>query len=144
LAVNFSGDAAMVEGAFRTPLVDVRVDGAVRHANLADPSIPRALSTLVNGVVTLHNIPRHTFHTEPKPITVASGQDVSAQSIVVDGKRAITPGDFATIYNVKPLYTAGIDGTGVSIAVVGHVDAPKSDIINFRKKFKLPANDPVY
>ena len=25
---------------------------------------------------------------------------------------SVTPGDFATIYNLKPLYTAGLDGTG--------------------------------
>ena len=50
--------------------------------------------------------------------------------------------DFATIYNVLPLWNAGIDGTGQTIAIVGETNIHLSDIENFRSLFGLPAKDP--
>jgi subtilase family serine protease len=50
------------------------------------------------------------------------------------------PTDFATIYNVLPLWNAGIDGTGQTIAIVGETNIHLSDVANFRSLFGLPAN----
>ncbi len=52
------------------------------------------------------------------------------------------PTDFATIYNVLPLWNAGIDGTGQTIAIVGETNIHLSDIANFRSQFELPAKAP--
>jgi hypothetical protein len=49
------------------------------------------------------------------------------------------PTDFATIYNVLPLWNAGIDGTGQTIAIVGETNIHITDIENFRSLFGLPA-----
>ena len=51
----------------------------------------------------------------------------------------MAPDDFATIYDVAPLYTAGIDGTGQKLVIVGQTDINVSDIQAFRSKFNLPA-----
>src|SRR5437870_5171545 len=56
--INFSGSVDQVEKAFHTQIKDFHIEGAVRHANVSDPSIPRALAGLVSGVVSMHNIPR--------------------------------------------------------------------------------------
>jgi len=48
------------------------------------------------------------------------------------------PGDFATIYNTKPLLTAGNDGTGQTIAVVGETNLKVYDVQQFRSMFGLP------
>jgi subtilase family serine protease len=53
-----------------------------------------------------------------------------------------TPRDFATIYNLHPLYANGIDGTGQKIAVMGQVNIDLNDIRAFRAAAGLPANDP--
>ena len=52
----------------------------------------------------------------------------------------LTPYDFATIYNVLPLWNAStpIDGTGQTIAIVGQTDINPADFVNFRKLFNLP------
>ena len=50
----------------------------------------------------------------------------------------MAPDDFATIYDVTPLYTAGIDGTGQKLVIVGQTDINVSDIDAFRSKFNLP------
>ena len=52
------------------------------------------------------------------------------------------PYDFATIYNVLPLWTAGIDGTGQTIAIVGRTNINPQDARDFRTLFGLPAKDP--
>ncbi len=51
----------------------------------------------------------------------------------------LAPDDIATIYNIKPLYTAGIDGTNTNLVIVGQTDITLSDITQFRSGFNLPA-----
>jgi hypothetical protein len=61
----------------------------------------------------------------------------------------VAPYDFATIYNILPLWTAGTDGTGQTIAIAGTsaINAGltaigsngKNDIATFRSTFGLPA-----
>jgi len=51
----------------------------------------------------------------------------------------ITPYDFATIYNVLPLWNAEITGSGQSIAIAGTSEINSSDVATFRTAFGLPA-----
>ena len=57
------------------------------------------------------------------------------------GNHFVSPGDFATIYNLNPLYAAGLDGTGEKIAVVGQTQINVSDIDAFRSAAGLPATN---
>ncbi|MHB1698728.1 MAG: Ig-like domain repeat protein [Acidobacteriaceae bacterium] len=52
---------------------------------------------------------------------------------------AVTPYDFAAIYDVQALWSAGtaIDGTGQTIAVAGASDINAADFVNFRSLFGL-------
>jgi hypothetical protein len=54
---------------------------------------------------------------------------------------AVGPYDFATIYNVLPLWKAGYDGTGQTIAIVGRSDIHPADVDSFRSAFGLPAKN---
>ncbi|MGA2220094.1 MAG: protease pro-enzyme activation domain-containing protein, partial [Terracidiphilus sp.] len=51
----------------------------------------------------------------------------------------VAPYDFATIYNVLPLWTAGINGKGQTIAIAGTSQINLSDVVNYRSTFGLPA-----
>ena len=55
----------------------------------------------------------------------------------------LAPADVATIYNVDPLYAAGFDGAGHTIAVVGQTSISLSDVNAFRAASGLPVNPPV-
>ncbi|MBS1783885.1 MAG: hypothetical protein JST24_00495 [Acidobacteria bacterium] len=147
LAITFSGTAAQVQQAFRTTMKTYRVGGVLRQANATDLSLPEALSGLVSGVVSLTNIPRKAMNTGFRPApeelrAPAKGSNPSYTSSST-GKHYVAPGDFATIYNLKPLYNAGIDGTGTTIAIVGRSNIVLSDIAAFRSNFGLPANQPT-
>jgi len=145
LSLTFSGTADQVERAFQTTMLEYRIDGHLRHANAFDPSIPRGLSSLVNGIVSLHNIPRAALNTGVRPFSSAEALAIlNPQYTTSSGAHYLAPADFATIYNLKPLYSAGIDGTGTSIAVVGRTHPALSDITTFRSSFALPVNNPTY
>jgi hypothetical protein len=132
--INFSGNVGQVERAFHTSIHDYDVDGKQYHANTKDPEIPRALADVVKGVVTLHNFPKKPMNHGFKPVPFyTSGTS-----------HYVSPADFATIYNVGPLYSAGINGTGKTIAIVGRTDIALADVQYFRSFFGLVANDPVF
>jgi pseudomonalisin len=133
LCVNFSGTATLVEEAFHTEIHDYLVDGRVRHANALDPSVPAAIARVVSGVVSLHDFPRRLPGTFSRPLINLS-----------DGSHALAPADFATIYDVGPLYASGVTGQGQTIAVVGRTDIKLSDVQAFRSFFGLSANDPHF
>lgn len=144
-AIEFSGTAGQVEEAFSTAIHSYEVNGEQHWANAAEPSIPSAMTPVVRGVLTLHNFPRHSnavIHGQPvKPkqgaaspyFTFTSGQTTYY---------GLGPTDFATIYDVLPLWKAGIDGTGQTIAIVGETNINISDVNSFRSLFGLPANAP--
>jgi len=122
--LKFSGSVAQVSRALRTEFHRFRADGRDHLANVTEVAIPETLAGIVAGFIGLDD-----FGSEPAYNT--SG-----------GAHYLAPEDFGTIYNIAPLYQAGIDGTGQSIAVVGQSRFQLSDIQNFRTMFHLPANDP--
>jgi uncharacterized protein (TIGR03437 family) len=127
--IQFSGTAQQVENAFHTELHQYLGNGELHYANSTDPSIPAVLSGVVQGLRGLNN-----YRLKPH----IRGRGVGARN-TSDGVNQIAPDDFATIYDVSPLYTAGIDGTGQKLVVVGQTDLTLSDIQSFRSKFNLPA-----
>jgi pseudomonalisin len=132
-AIVFSGAAAQVEEAFHTQIHTYRVGSELHHANSSDPEIPDAFSDVVAGIVSLHDFRSEPMHTAlQSPVTEFSAGNT----------HYMAPADFATIYDVAPLYLQGIDGTGQSIAIVGRSNIKIADVRQFRSTFGLPVNDP--
>ncbi|MBZ5645968.1 MAG: S53 family peptidase [Acidobacteriia bacterium] len=131
--IAFSGTAAQVQAAFGTEIHNYVVNGEAHFANAAEPSLPHALTNVVLGIRGLHDF-------RPKPRGIRSAQPRFTSSI--SGSHYLTPDDFATIYHLKPLYDAGIDGTGQWLAVMGQTAIPLSDIATFRSLSGLSANPP--
>ncbi|HEX8817955.1 MAG TPA: protease pro-enzyme activation domain-containing protein [Terriglobales bacterium] len=123
--IEFSGTAAQVQEAFHTAIHKYVVNGKEHWANASDPQIPVALTPVVAGVHTLHNFLK-------QPMVQLTGQKITAkltggkspQITLGNGVHALVPSDFATIYNLNPLYnkSAPIAGPFVSVGVVGRSD----------------------
>ena len=126
--INFTGVVADVERAFHTQIHEYDVDGALRHGNAWAPAIPRAMADLVAGVVSLHNFPRPALNTGVRPAYTGS-----------TGTNAISPGDFAIIYDVNPVYSAGYNGTGRTIGIVARTHPSSSNWATFRSTMGLSA-----
>jgi len=150
--VEFSGTAAQVERALHTPIHSYFVDGEQHWANARDPQIPAALSPVVAGIASLHNFPTKAMHHRAGAFRKAPGDGAwepaglaPEYTLMVSGmiEGLVGPYDFATIYNLLPLWNAGLDGTGQRIAVAGRSNIALQDVRNFRSVFGLPAQDPT-
>jgi hypothetical protein len=171
-SIRFSGTASQVESTFRTEIHNLDVKGEKHIANMSDPQIPAALAPVVLGIKALHNFfphPQHrlggqvslnretgTWQRVGAPASIPTTQPgltaptgirpefgtVNGYGDVVED---VTPYDFAAIYNVLPLWTAGtpIDGTGQTIAVAGISNINLADVATFRSAFGLPAKAPT-
>ncbi|AEU36249.1 Ig-like domain repeat protein [Granulicella mallensis] len=147
--IMFSGTHAQLKAAFHTEIHSYKVNGQLYWANASDPQIPAALAPVVSGFSSLNNFPRHPMHSQsqlikrdksgwkpavttrqvhPEFTTTSQGQNLTA----------LGPYDLATIYNVLPLWNAGIDGTNQTIAIVSESDINPADVDYFRTTFGLP------
>jgi subtilase family serine protease len=133
--VWFSGPISRIETVFRTEMHHYLVDGEMHFANGTEPAVPAALSDVVLG---MHNL--DDFRPRARVRTHKASPDVTAHfTSNISGNHFLAPDDFATIYNVSALYSAGLDGAGEKIAVVGQTTIRTSDLDAFRSAANLPA-----
>ena len=153
--IEFSGSVAAVETAFQTSMHQFRLEtktGAETHlANTSEISIPTALVPVVAGVLSLNDFFSKPQHTALQTITrnshgklVRTKGNTTATDGFGDIYYYVSPGDARTIYGASSLVADGVDGSGVSIAVIGRSDIELSDVQTFRTLFNLPSNDPNF
>lgn len=128
--ISFDGTVSQIEVVFGTEIHHYLVDGEIHFANATNPSVPAALAESVLSIGHLHDF-------APKPRATARPHLTS----YVSGNHFVTPADFATVYNVAPLYSTS-DGTGQKIAIVGQSSVNPTDLSNFRSAAGLSANAP--
>src|SRR5215472_7282762 len=152
--LEFSGSASQVQEAFHTTIHKYVVNGQQHWANASDPSIPTALTPAVSGIASLNDFPRKAMnipvgvvtrdmetgamHPARPLFTYQPNGQCSADNYCFD----VAPYDFATIYDVLPLWNTGVNGTGQTIAIVGESNINPQDVASFRSLFGLPANAP--
>ncbi len=168
MSIRFGGTAAQVQSALHTEIHNLSVNGERHIANMSDPQIPAALAPVVVGVKALHDFrpkPQHrlgaTVHrdtvTGKWQRTLPGAQAANASVVSQPAGKAhpefgtadqfgdlledVAPYDFATIYNVLPLWNAAtpLTGTGQTIAIAGTSDISLPDVVTFRSAFGLPA-----
>src|SRR5258706_593783 len=133
--IVFSGNAAQVENAFRTEIHQYNVYGKLHFANATTPSVPAGLSGIATGVRGFDN-----FRPKPSNVRKTLHQPLKASPDYWDsafGADFVAPGDIETIYDLTPLYNAGIDGTGQKLAIAGQTDVYLADLNDFRSGFGL-------
>lgn len=151
--IQFDGNAAQIRSAFHTSIHRYNVSGAMHFANDSDPSIPSALAPVITGLVSLNDFGRNPMAIRGPTLSYDKGNgrhkvlsEVNSQFTISGASGSsyiVSPYDFATIYNLLPLWNAGLDGSGQTIAIVGQTDINPRDPTQFRAFFGLPANDPT-
>jgi hypothetical protein len=140
--VTFTGTVAQVQAAFRAEIHQYSARGNTYFANATEPSVPSAFSGLVLGFRGLNNYP-----VKPPRLNNMAGNS-AAQPGYTPGTPSsspihyLAPDDFQTIYDLKALYSSGIDGTGQKIAIMGQTAVVATDIATFRSLSGLPASAP--
>lgn len=135
-SITFSGSAAAVASAFGAPLHRYSVGGAAHMAPSADLTVPSALAGVVADVRNLSDFrprPRVRYASAARP------NFTSSQT----GNHFLTPGDIATIYDIKAAYSAGYNGSGQSIAIMGQSGVLSADITAFQTAIGQTAKAPT-
>ncbi|HKW16937.1 MAG TPA: Ig-like domain repeat protein [Terriglobales bacterium] len=138
--IEFSGVEAQVEEAFHTAIHKYSIDGEEHWANVSDPQIPTALVPAVAGIWSLHNfLKKPNVRISPEKLTVKYTAGKQPDTTFPDGNHALSPADYATIYNISPVYSSGNLGGG-KIAVVARSDlfGGGVDVSDFWSDFGVP------
>jgi subtilase family serine protease len=145
--LEFSGNVAQFRSAFHTQVHQYEVNGQTHYANAADPQIPAALSSVVGGFVSLNNFQAKSYakylgKAQYDPKTGKSAPEWTVGNSSEGYQYVLAPQDFAVQYDLNPLYTAGTNGTGQTIAIINESNINIAAVNNFRTLFGLPANPP--
>lgn len=147
-AIQFSGTAGNLATAFHTSIHSYSIGQQKHFANATDPEIPTALAPVIAGVSPMNDFrprPLHVLgkaarydaashHLQP---AMTGGDSTNGYSLYV------TPADASIIYDTpnkdyNPAATETLDGTGVTIGIVGYSALAMADVQNYRTAF-LPA-----
>jgi subtilase family serine protease len=149
--IDFSGNAGQVREAFHTEIHTLKLPNGEQHiSNMKDPEIPAALSSVIAGVATLHDFRPHPHvkgvgkvaydakEQRWKPTADAVSKphfNVNDQGTTFN---TVGPYDFATIYDLLPLWKRGFTGKGITIAAIEDTNMlHPSDWNTFRSTFGM-------
>jgi hypothetical protein len=141
MAIEFSGNAGQVRAAFNTEIHTYLINGEEHHANNRNPQIPGVLASVVVGITPLNDfLPKSDMQVLGQTLYDPSTHRLTPEWTLSSNPPALAlaPGDFAVQYDLNPLYSAGINGSGVTIGIIGASDVDPTIIANYRSLFGLP------
>ena len=139
--VEFSGTAAQLREAFHTEIHQYAVQGQTQFANATGLSIPAALAPLIRSLS-----PLNSFIAKPNLELLGSATYARSTGKTTPGWTfpigastfyAVAPEDFATQYNLAPLYKAGVTGTGQTIGILNDSNINLTLVQSYEKLFGL-------
>jgi len=144
--IEFSGTAGAIRNAFNTEIHQYSVNGETHYANAGELKIPAALAPLIKGVSPINDF-------RAKPMLQVLGQatysrashTATPQWTLPNGGKtiyALAPEDFATQYDLAPLYNAGLNGAGQTIGIINESNIDLSLVEAYQKLFKLSSGIP--
>jgi trimeric autotransporter adhesin len=148
-SIEFSGTVGQINQAFHTSIHKyTTTNNETHYANATDPQVPAAFSAVVSGVTQLNDF-------KPTPLVKLMGQaqynPKTHQGVpqwTIPGGAGeppvylLTPEDFATQYDVKPLQAANVTGAGVTIGIINESNIDINLVNAYRALFGLPVNPP--
>jgi subtilase family serine protease len=145
LTLPVTASAGTVETAFATSLHRFSLpNGQTGFANTSQPSIDPSVAGFVQGIVGLNTLaptaPRitvaHAKHSVAHAVSAgADGQGCSAARTEAASQASYTTSQIAARYHLNDLYAAGIQGSGVTVAVYELEPFSSSDVAAFQSCF---------
>ncbi len=140
--VHATAPSSTLEDAFATSFHLFQVNGESRLANVTEPSLPTAFTPLVSAITGLADTPIRPMHGRPVVGSLGTAQTAAHAEFTSSstGSHFVTPGDFAQIFDLQPIYNAGFNGAGQKIAIIGRSRVVATDISEFESQTGLAAN----
>lgn len=143
--IEFSGTVGELNAAFHTRIDQYQIDGVTHHANATPLRIPQALIAAIAAVSPLDD-----FRLTPQIQTAGRASwsaldrrfepDLTGPPSWSPLLYALAPADFATQYDLAPLSSASVTGSGVTIGIIDESNIDLSLPADYRSVFGLPAN----
>ncbi|MFY9937163.1 MAG: protease pro-enzyme activation domain-containing protein, partial [Silvibacterium sp.] len=147
--LEISGNVAQFRDAFHTQIHKYLVEGQTHYANAADPQIPSALAPVFGGFTSLNNFRGKNYAKvlgkatyDPRTDKATPLWTTGPGTPAIDNNYVLAPGDFAVQYDLNPLYAAGVNGSGQTIAIVNDSNINIYLANQYRTLFGLSANPP--
>jgi subtilase family serine protease len=116
------------------------VTGYTFHAPLSRPTIPAEISASVAAVVGLDNRPSFRPLSRAAPQTLARARSTGPPTTTGNAFGDLTVTDFATLYDVQPLYSRGVSGSGRTIGIMTLASFTPSDAFAYSSALGLSVN----
>ncbi len=147
LYIDFSGTVGQVEQTFYTEIHTLRLASGEQHFSaVREAQLPEALAPLVAGFLSLSDIRPRPSLVPAVPAVQEAGRTGAQASVLpanaAGGDNDVGAQDFYTIYNEKPLLTAGTNGSGITVALLEETDINTADVTHFRTTFAVSPATP--
>lgn len=146
--LEISGTSGQLDSTFHTAMHRYLLNGQQHYANSTDPQIPSALAPVVGGFVSLNNFPVHRLSRTLGRAAYnpqngqATPEWTNPSTSALGYSLVVSPKDYAVQYDLNPLYSAGTNGSGQTIAIVNDANINLNLVNNFRSLFGLTPNPP--
>lgn len=144
-----TGRPASMERAFHTSLHQFVMPANAKHAAFTfraaktAPVVAASIASVVRGVIGLNNNPVFSPHLKFAPAVLGGSPvfRIPGSTTGVDTESgALTVKDFATLYDVNPLYAKGITGKGRTVGIVTLANFTPSDVFAYWSSLNLNVN----
>jgi hypothetical protein len=151
--IEFSGSARNVKETFHSEIHKYRVSNETHYANANNLAIPEALGPLIRGVSPINDFHLKSYARRVGPASysrrtgkatplLAGATGIGSYFTIAPAFFAVSPEDFATQYNLTPLYQSGGKGLGQTIGIIGGSNINLALTNAYRQLFHLSGNGP--
>jgi kumamolisin len=141
-----TGKLATLEQVFHTSVHQFLMPATAKHASFTfraaktAPVVPASIASAVRGVIGLNTNPVFSPHLKYAPASLGGSpviRNPGSTSGVDTESGALTAKDFATLYDVNPLYAKGVTGKGRTVGIVTLANFTPSDVFAYWSSLDL-------
>jgi len=144
-----TGKPATLEQVFQTSLHQFVMPATAKHPSFTfraaktAPVVPADIASAVRGVIGLNTNPVFSPHMKSAPAKLGGSpviRNPGSTSGVDTESGVLTVKDFATLYDVNPLYAKGVTGNGRTVGIVTLANFTPKDVFVYWSSLNLKVN----
>jgi subtilase family serine protease len=143
--IEFSGTAAQVSQALHVEIHQYAAAGRSFYANDREISVPQAIAARIRNFAPLNTFEPTSYVAPAGTAKVSRGSHGEAPTFTLTVNNApfyaLAPEDFATQYDLAPVYAAGTDGSGQTIGIIGTTNLNLTIVDAYRQLFNLSGDN---
>jgi Pro-kumamolisin, activation domain/Bacterial Ig-like domain (group 3) len=143
--IEFSGTAGQVREALHTEIHEYAAAGRSFYANDREISVPEGIFSLIRNFAPLNTFPLTSYVTQAGKAKFSRGAHGAAPAFTLTANNApfyaLAPEDFATEYDLSPVYSAGTNGSDQTIGIIGATNVNLALVNAYRELFNLPGDN---